>query len=95
MILIEMLAAAKRRSPHTIGRLASGSGDFYARLSAGHDLTVRRSSRVTQYLSDHWPEGVEWPDGIPRPPNQTCPSSNDQATDDVPPGKRSGRRVSL
>ena len=69
ILLIEMLAAARHRSPHTIGRLASGSGDFYARLAAGHDLTTRRASRVVRYLSDHWPAGVEWPAGVPRPPN--------------------------
>ena len=68
IVLIELLAAARHRSPHTIGRLASGSGDFYARLAAGHDLTTRRASRVVRYLSDHWPEGVEWPAGVPRPP---------------------------
>ena len=83
IILIEMLAAARHRSPHTIGRLASGSGDFYARLAAGHDLTVRRASRVTRYLSNHWPDGVDWPAGIPRPPSEGHPLRSDQPTVDA------------
>ena len=65
--LIEAVASAKSRSPHTVGRLAAGSGDFYARLKNGHDLTTRKADRVIRYLSDHWPPSVKWPSDIPRP----------------------------
>lgn len=65
--LIEALARAVRRSPHTVGHMASGSGDFYARLKRGHDLTTRRAARVAQYLSNHWPTDLPWPSDIPRP----------------------------
>lgn len=51
----------------TVGRMASGSGDFYARLKCGHDLTTRRAVRVTQRLSGHWPADLPWPSDIPRP----------------------------
>lgn len=66
-LLVERLARATNRSPHTIGRLAAGSGDFYIRLKNGHDLTTRRAASVVQYLSDHWPAGLAWPGDIPRP----------------------------
>ena len=62
-----MTAQSTGRSPHTIGRLASGSGDFYARLKRGHDLTTRRAATVIRYLSDHWPADLPWPADIPRP----------------------------
>ena len=65
--LIEDLALELRRSPHTVGRLASGSGDFYIRLKRGHDLTTRRAERVLQWFSDNWPEDLPWPSDIPRP----------------------------
>ena len=65
--MIEIISDARGRSPHTVGRLASGSGDFYIRLKRGHDLTTRRATVVMQYLSDHWPAGLEWPAEIPRP----------------------------
>ena len=55
------------RSPHTVGRLASGDGRLYHRLAAGRDITTRRAARVVQWLSDHWPAGAEWPSDIPRP----------------------------
>ena len=67
ILLIERVAHVTRRSPHTIGRLAAGSGDFYARLKNGHDLTTRRAASVVQYLSDHWPADLAWPSDIPRP----------------------------
>ncbi len=65
--LIEIMAREIARSPHTVGRLASGSGDFYIRLKRGHDLTTRRAARISQWFSDNWPEGAEWPSDIPRP----------------------------
>lgn len=65
--LIDRLAAHTRKSPHTIGRYSAGSGDFYSRLVAGHDLTTRRADRVVQWLSDHWPADLAWPADIPHP----------------------------
>ena len=73
--LIDAVAAGRRLSAHSVGRYASGSGDFYARLRAGHDLTTRRAERVTQWLSDHWPDDLDWPTDIPRP----APRSEDEA----------------
>ena len=66
--LIELFANSRHRSPHTIGRLAAGSGDFYIRLKRGHDITTRRADRFAQWLSDHWPSDLDWPAEIPRPP---------------------------
>ena len=66
--LITLAAAASGRSPSTIGRWASGSGDMYHRLRRGHDITTRRAARVVQALSDRWPPGAQWPADVPRPP---------------------------
>ena len=65
--LVDLYADRTRLSPHSVGRYAAGSGDFYVRLKQGHDLTTRRAARVTQYLSDRWPTNLAWPDDIPRP----------------------------
>ena len=69
--ILRLIDAAASRSPHSpgsIGRWASGSGDFTPRLRRGHDITSRRAERIVQWLSDHWPDGAEWPSDIPRPP---------------------------
>ena len=42
------------------------------RLRAGCTITARRTARVAQWLSDHWPAGAEWPPDIPRPEPQPC-----------------------
>ena len=65
--IIDVMAAHSGLSPHSVGRYAGGSGDFYGRLRAGHDITTRRAARVAQWLSDHWPADLEWPSDIPRP----------------------------
>ena len=66
--LISTAAAVSGRRPSTISRHCSGSGDLYARLRRGHDITTRRAARVVQALSDRWPPAAEWPADIPRPP---------------------------
>ena len=55
--LIEALAAASDRSPHTVGRWLSGDGMLYARLTATPpgDITSRRAERIIQAASDRWP----------------------------------------
>ena len=75
--LIETLAKAAGLSPHTIGRYASGNGDFYSRLKRGHDLTTRRAGRVIQNLSDAWLPDLAWPSDIPRPA-PSSPASDPQ-----------------
>lgn len=65
--LIDVMAEATARSPHTLARYAAGSGDFYARLKVGHDITTRRAARVVQWFSDQWPSDLEWPLDVPRP----------------------------
>ena len=67
MRLCQLYAAHRGFALSTVATYAAGAGDFYHRLERGHDLTTRRAARVAQYLSDHWPEGLEWPADIPRP----------------------------
>ena len=64
---VDLYAGRTHLSPHSVGRYAAGSGDFYVRLKRGRDLTTRRAARVTQWFSDRWPTDLAWPDDIPRP----------------------------
>ena len=65
--LIACYAQHGRCTAATTALRATGSGDTYARLRAGRDITTRRAARVVQWLSDHWPPGAEWPADIARP----------------------------
>ena len=50
----------------TLCRLAVGNSTVWDRLPAGN-VTVRTVERLMQYLSDHWPDHLEWPPDVPRP----------------------------
>lgn len=36
-------------------------------LQTGRDIQVKRLESALRWFSDHWPENVAWPEGIPRP----------------------------
>jgi hypothetical protein len=36
-------------------------------IASGKDLYLGRYERALQYLSENWPAGCAWPDGIARP----------------------------
>jgi hypothetical protein len=67
LVLCDLFAERTGRSLSTVSRRATGSGDTIARLHRGCDITTRRAERAFQFLSDNWPEPVEWPAHIPRP----------------------------
>lgn len=74
-ILIRTLAAATNRSPLTVSRLVTGSGDTVLRLERmrpdgrpRHRITTDRANRAMRRLSEIWDDQrVPWPANIPRP----------------------------
>ena len=79
MLLGSIYAKHRGLTLSTVSTYAAGSGDFYARLKRGHDVTSRRAARVLQYLSDHWPEDLPWPAEIPRPAPTPAPTAGTAA----------------
>ena len=65
--LCALFAENTGRSISTVSRHATGSGETIARLRRGHTITTRRAERAFRFLSENWPETVEWPADIPRP----------------------------
>ena len=63
----QRFASARGITLWRVGLLAAGDGKFFARLKSGRTCTLRVARVVVQYLSDHWPDDHEWPEGIPRP----------------------------
>lgn len=68
VVLCALFAEQTGRSISTVSRCATGSGDTIARLRRGSAITTRRAERALRFLSENWPEPVEWPTHIPRPP---------------------------
>ena len=50
----------------TLGRKAVQNSSVLHRLNSGQ-VTVRTVRRLVQYLSDHWPTDLAWPEDIARP----------------------------
>ena len=64
--LIAQYARHKGLAVTTASRMAGGRYDICDRAASGR-ITLGRAARIVQWLSDHWPEGAEWPPDIPRP----------------------------
>ena len=80
-------ARARGLALSTVGRLAGGQGAFFDRVAAGR-VTIRRADRAVQWLSDHWPATLAWPEDLLRPepqPGSLAASAveNDAAEDPV------------
>ncbi len=66
LLLMKRYARLRGIALSTLGRLSIGSSTVAERLAAGR-VTISTAARIDQWLSDHWPEGAEWPADIPRP----------------------------
>ena len=64
--LANRYAAARKIATSTLARVATGSSTWFDRCVTGR-VTIRSAMAVVQWLSDHWPEGLEWPVDIARP----------------------------
>ena len=53
--------------PSTVSWRVFGDTKKLQALAGSADIQVRRCERAVQWLSDHWPEGAEWPDDVERP----------------------------
>lgn len=67
LVVLARWSDEDRRSESTIAGLTAGNPRFYERIRSGGSCTVRLYLRVLRWFSDHWPEHLEWPPGVPRP----------------------------
>lgn len=60
-------AKATEREASTVARLAAGDWRFFDRLSEGASFTARKYDATMAWFGGNWPEGVAWPEDVPRP----------------------------
>jgi hypothetical protein len=65
--LADAYCAAVGRSHARVATLCANDGKFFKRVQEGGTFTVATFDRIVGWFSDRWPEGVEWPAGVPRP----------------------------
>ena len=63
---MRLYARRRRVKLTTLGGLMVGSATVAARLEKGR-VTVATIRKIEQWLSDHWPDDLDWPIDIPRP----------------------------
>ena len=88
--LASCYAEAKRITDSTLAREATGSSTWLKRCASGR-VTIRSAIAVVQWLSDHWPENLDWPSDIPRP----SPSRGAFITRSIPGGTALSSDTSL
>ena len=64
--LCKRYMGARNIQGSTLCQQALGNARAWQALPEGR-IAVRNVARLVQYLSDHWPEGLEWPADVPRP----------------------------
>jgi hypothetical protein len=69
LALMNALAAHHGVTHFAISMRAFGKGDFFKNLMRpGADCRTRTAVRLLQWFTDNWPDDLEWPSDIPRPP---------------------------
>ena len=65
-------AYAKHRSLtlSTVSTYAAIDGKFFRRLQDGSGCTLRKAHAVMLWFSENWPDDLEWPCSISRPPKR-------------------------
>ena len=71
LALMSLYAKRRRVALTTLGGLMVGSATVAARLENGR-VTVATIRKIEQWLSDNWPDDLDWPADFPRP----APRSN-------------------
>ena len=60
-------AEATTLSRSSVSKRVFNDGKVLDNLASGADMTIGRHATAMQWLSDNWPEGAVWPEGIARP----------------------------
>ena len=63
---MDLYAKRRRVALSTLGQLMVRNSTVAERLAQGR-VTVGTVRRIEQWLSDHWPDDLDWPADIPRP----------------------------
>jgi hypothetical protein len=66
--LVSMFATHVERADYWVATRCGVHNRLFKRLKSGLNCRVDTLEAASQGLSDNWPDDLEWPPGIPRPP---------------------------
>ena len=71
-VLSARFTEATKLSTAAIGQRAINDNTFFSRLAKGEaGFNIRTYDRVVLWLWQNWPEGVDWPEQVPKPTDAT------------------------
>lgn len=63
----DVWCAATGKAEATLSTRMLKDGKRLGRIRAGADIGVLTIATAMRWLFDNWPDGLDWPSGIPRP----------------------------
>lgn len=73
-----LISLAKTYAAHcglalaTVSTYAANDGKYFRNLQKeGSRLTLRKAERLHHWFARNWPDDLEWPADVPRPPKST------------------------
>ena len=73
--LVELFRQARGISEARASTIILNGGGRIASIRRGEsDIGSRRLAEAVRYLSDHWPDDVQWPADLPRPEPTRVPA---------------------
>ncbi len=70
--LAEAYAKAKGLELVTVARQAAGDWRFFDRITADASFTVRKYDATVAWFVSNWPDGLAWPQDVPRPQHEAA-----------------------
>lgn len=67
IVITDAYCAKAQMSRARLSTILFDAGHRLDNIAKGRDLNTGTFERAMQWLSDHWPEGAAWPDGVDRP----------------------------
>ena len=66
LVLARTLAAHRGISLARLATIVANDGRFFTQIETGRSPTIRTYRKASGWFSEHWPEDLVWPDGVPR-----------------------------
>lgn len=73
--VVDAYSAATGVPDKTVSKRVFGDSGKIPAMRAGAGITLERHANALRWLSDHWPDGAEWPPSLSRP----APTPSDAA----------------